>query len=321
MDGVRQFAEEIAGKIKGCLPEGHREACEIVETTKINGVPVTGIRFGNPGDETAAVVYMEPYLDNHRAGMTMDEIIADIVGKVEECVAVSTDGRDFRYAKDFLSPALINTAANREMLRHLPHVEIEDLSLICQMLIPLEDGQGTIPVAKEQLRKWGVGKETLFGQAFENMRPSYTLQETETYEKEVIIGIRQDNLLEIPENCTPCDKQRASGTGEGKIFVLSNRTRRYGAAALACPDVMGKVCGLLPEGFYIVPSSIHECLVVQKAKGLTRKHLERWMKETGEKSLVEPQEKLSDHIYEYDREKKSIRLAAKERDKERGMER
>ena len=45
------------------------------------------------------------------------------------------------------------------------------------------------------------------------------------------------------------------------------------------------------------------------------------MKETGEKSLVEPQEKLSDHIYEYDREKKSIRLAAKEPDKGRGMER
>lgn len=321
MDGVRQFAEEIAGKIKGYLPEGYREACEVVETAKNNSVPMTGIRLGSPGDETTAVVYMEPYLENYRAGMTMDEIIADIVGKVEKCVAVSIDGRNFWHAKDFLSPALINTAANRETLRHLPHVEIEDLSLICQMIIPLGDGQGTIPVAEEQLRKWGVGKEMLFGYAFENMRPSYTLQETETYEKEIITDIRQDNLLEIPEGCTPSDKQRASGTDEGKIYVLSNRTRHYGAAALACPDVMRKVCGLLPEGFYIVPSSIHECFVVQKVKGLTRKHLEGWMKEAGEKALVKPQEKLSDHIYEYDREKKSIRLAAKELDKGKGMER
>lgn len=321
MDEVHQFAEEIAGKIKGYLPEEYREACEVVETAKNNSVFMTGIRFGNPGDETTAVVYMEPYLENHRAGMPIDEIIADIVGKVEECVAVSIDVRNFQHAKDFLSPALINTAANCETLRHLPHVEIEDLSLICQMLIPLGDGQGTIPVDAEQLRKWGVGKETLFGQAFENMRPSYTSQETEDYEREVITGIRQDNLLKIPEGRTLSDKQRVSGTDDGKIYVLSNRERHYGAAVLACPDVMEKVCRLLPEGFYIVPLSIHECLVVQKVKGLTGKHLEQWMKEAGEKALVKPQEKLSDHIYEYDRGKNCIRLAAKELDKGKGMER
>ena len=39
------------------------------------------------------------------------------------------------------------------------------------------------------------------------------------------------------------------------------------------------------------------------------------------RTQVEPSEILSDHVYEYDRERGSIRLAARELDKETGMER
>lgn len=84
---------------------------------------------------------------------------------------------------------------------------------------------------------------------------------------------------------------------------------------------MEKVDRIFPEGFYILPSSIHECIIVRKGGGLEVKELEKIVRDINMTSVVKTEEILSDHVYEYDRERGSIRLAAKERNKEREMER
>ena len=106
------------------------------------------------------------------------------------------------------------------------------------------------------------------------------------------------------------------------MFVLTKKENGYGESAMACPGVMEKVDRLFPEGFYLLPSSVHECLITRKGGGMDLKGGggERMVYEVN-RTQVEPSEILSDHVYEYDRERGSIRLAARELDKEKGMER
>ena len=140
---MRQFAEEIAGKIKGYLPKEYQDMeCGVEETRKNNGVYRTGIRFGSPGDINSMVIYMESYFAGHeKEGMTLDEIMEDIAAKVTECAGLGEkvfdrDGKDFEKVRDLLEPALINTRANQGRLKDMLHMPVEDLSAICQVTVP-----------------------------------------------------------------------------------------------------------------------------------------------------------------------------------------
>ena len=55
------------------------------------------------------------------------------------------------------------------------------------------------------------------------------------------------------------------------MFVLTKKENGYGESAMACPGVMEKVDRLFPEGFYLLPSSVHECLITRKGGGMDLK--------------------------------------------------
>lgn len=205
---VEQFAKEIAGRIKGYLPDAYQDVeTEIVEKPQNNGVYRTGIRFGSPGDMDSMVIYMESYFAGHeKEGMTLDEIMEDIAAKVTECAGLGEkvfdrEGKDFEKVRDLLEPVLVNTRANRERLKDMPHMPVEDLSAICQVTVPLGEGCGSTPVTNSRLEEWGIGKDKLFEQAFANLQKpgACTLQSVDAKSIEIIEGTPQDNLLELPE--------------------------------------------------------------------------------------------------------------------------
>ena len=108
-------------------------------------------------------------------------------------------------------------------------------------------------------------------------------------------------------------------------YILSNKSRTNGAVYLASSEVMEKISRLFPDGIYLLPSSVHEILVLPKGKdGLWR---EKTPFELGEmvrevnRTSVEREEILSDRIYEYDKERGKVRQVPESIKKERGMER
>ena len=83
-----------------------------------------------------------------------------------------------------------------------------------------------------------------------------------------------------------------------KLYVLSNETLQFGAAALFYPGVIEKIGKNIPEGFYILPSSIHEVLILPKNQG-EKAMLETMVQEINA-TQVAPDEVLSDFVSEYD---------------------
>lgn len=71
-----------------------------------------------------------------------------------------------------------------------------------------------------------------------------------------------------------------------------------GAAAILNDDIRQEIAEKVGD-FYMLPSSIHETLIIPKDAGMEFKELEQMVQEVNQ-TQVAPGERLSDHVYEYD---------------------
>lgn len=298
----KRFADEVAEKIAAYLPPEYAGAeCRPTETVKNNGVRMAAVTIRMPGQKAAPVFYVRPYLEEARAGRPMEGILSEIAEEYRKAASrgllpEGMDYADYGEVKGCLSVSLVNTAANREQLKGMPHREMEDLSLICRIELPDPDGggKGAIRVQGWMLEQWGVTEEDLFSQAMENARAK---------EPPVLSDLfaAMDELAGFPGTPENLLAQENPEPG-GPMFLLTNQSRVGGASVLAYPGVAEQVDRLFPEGCYILPSSVHEALVVPKSSGISPKELGAMVREVNRQAVAK-EERLSDRVYAYDREK------------------
>ena len=199
---------------------------------------------------------------------------------------------------------LVNTQANKKMLQEMPHETIEDLSAICYVDFPIEsdEGKATMKVKNEHLKMWNVDAKEIFQQARANVQPVNT-PVLHSMEEMMMMSILDDerkagNLLEENVSITPDMNE--------PLYVLSNVEKNYGASMITQPEVLQKLEQLFPEGFYVLPSSVHEVLIVPDNGEFDPRILGEMVREVNQKE-VDRQEVLSDRVYSYDKDKHQIR--------------
>lgn len=84
------------------------------------------------------------------------------------------------------------------------------------------------------------------------------------------------------------------------MYVLSNRDRVFGASALLYSNSMKQLAGKLDKNLIILPSSVHEVILVPD-DGMTEKEFYKEMVREVNDTQVDPEERLSYNIYYYDR--------------------
>ena len=321
MNTEKLFSEFVAAKIKDYLPAKYQEAdCRVKESIGNNGIYRSGIALHLPEEDGERIIYMSRYYSELKAGIPMNKILGEIAVQLDGCRELDLMLRDsqiedYQYVKPYLSISLINKGANRRRLLYMPYMEMEDLAMICRVEMPYSEGLVIIEVMNEFLKKWGVSKEALFGDALKNLweYKDFKLQALAPMVEHLQDDRRRpENLLDVPDG-TPVDLQEM-------LYILTNRENVRGASAILSPKVMNKISELFPEGFYIIPSSIHETLIVPKRWGLQIKDLKGMTCDINRK-MVSTEEILSSHIYEYDREAGRIRQALEPKEKKKGMER
>ena len=212
---------------------------------------------------------------------------------------------------------LVNTQANKRMLQEMPHENIEDLSAICYVDFPVEsnDGKATMKVKNEHLKMWNVDAKEMFHQARANTQPVNTpiIQSMD----EMMLSIFNEeghatNLLN--------ESVEFGLRSHDMLYALTNVEKQYGASMITQPEVLNKLEQLFPEGFYVLPSSVHEVLIVPDNGEMEPKMLGEMVREVN-KNEVERQEVLSDRVYSYDKEKHQIRQEPDSIQKVKEMER
>ena len=304
MNETRMFADEVVSGITKYFPEDRQIQCRVVETMKNNNVTRVGITFHEQGDKVGPVIYMEPYREAAIDGRPMSEIMREIAGIASRSMDKterigSLDYGDYESVKEFLSVTLINGRDNRQMLSRMPHRQMEDLALILELKFPMEEGIGSIKVSRELAELWAVDTDTLFAQAQENSLKAEppSLHRMEDTMLSLAFGSNAaENLLENP----------APEEVPSQLYVLSNMSKNKGAAVLSYPGVLEKADQLFPKGFYVLPSSIHELLIVPKSPEIDPRELGEMVRAVN-RAEVAKEEQLSDRVYEYDREAGMIR--------------
>ena len=213
---------------------------------------------------------------------------------------------DFQKVRERIVYRLVNTEKNEQMLQDVPHREILDLSLIYYVLLDAsEKGTTAMLISDRHMDQWKTTEEILWSEADRNTRrllmaECFTMQ----YAMSELLGAagkearREQNLLESKEN------------GEDKMYVLSNRARSNGAACMIYPYVLRMMGDILEEDFYILPSSIHEVILVPASAGISVAEMEKMVCEINETQVPE-EEILGSHVYRYSRKNKTISMGGK----------
>lgn len=81
--------------------------------------------------------------------------------------------------------------------------------------------------------------------------------------------------------------------------VLTNEMGCLGAAALFYPNQMEKIAASLGGNYFVLPSSIHEVLILPDDGNLNYMELEQMVKEVNE-TTVDRKDQLSNNVYYYD---------------------
>lgn len=312
MSTVKIFAEDVAERIHSYLPGEYASVqCEVKEFLKNNGIRMTGIEFQREGSSISQIIYLEPFFEDIRQGKETETVLKDIANSYIQNVNTGRMAEmntqqlmDFESVRQSIEPVLVHTAENRELLGQMPHRKIADLSLYYRIVFQDQgnDMQASMSITNGHMKQWGVTEQELYHQAVANMenRETNTLTPMEDVLAFMFTGKGKERNL-LKEGTVECANLPQEG-----FYVLTNERRIYGAALLAVPGVMEKVDRLFPEGYYILPSSLHEVLIVEKDKNLSAKELGEMVREVN-RTEVSPQERLSDCVYEYDREKAAIR--------------
>lgn len=192
---------------------------------------------------------------------------------------------------------------NEKLLEGKPYRQMADLAVTYHVLLSKENGMMTVPISDKLMQRWGIAEDVLFTAAkngMSNFTPVTIKSMTETLME--MCGEEQFELMGVP---TEADEM---------MYIMSNTEKVNGAAAIIDPNNMDLARSYMQDDFYILPSSVHEVLLV-KQNQMSVEELEDMVK-TVNASAVALQDRLSDHVYKYDFARHEIYRADQEQQRQ-----
>lgn len=290
--------EEFKAALFTSLKErvGKEKTVSLHQVEKNNGVFLEALVLRKEKERIAPTIYIQQFYELHKKGMAIHEIVEHIL-KLDEEQKVDVDFspesfENYEKARTRVYYKLVNYRMNRDMLLKIPHVKYLDLAVV--FYYRLEEGRfegATILIHNCNLEAWGINRRRLLEDAVMNTsrKLPYTFQSME----EVIAELTGE--------------EEACGGEEEIMYVLTNEKKYLGAAALLYPYVLNHIGKILKNNFYVLPSSIHECILVPDSGRYSRMELMSMVREVNE-SQVEEEEILSYEVYYYDRERQALIL-------------
>lgn len=288
------FKSELTELLKNSLQEDAEITWEKIP--KNNGIYLEGLVINEKDSHAAPVIYVQEYYKLYQKGVPLPQLVQKIMWNYKNCnrgIQLTNDFfRSYEPLKPYIFYKLVNYEKNRERLKRIPHRKFLDLAMVFYYQVESENTTASILIQNNHLDLWGVSLEELE----ENAR-KYTCisKPAEFLTMAQIAGMEEEEMEEL------------IGKDEFPMYVLTNRQRHLGAGVILYPGVLQQAEELLGGSFYILPSSIHECILVPAEGEFDREELTAMVTEINEEH-VEPGEVLSDYAYYYQKEDQSIHM-------------
>ena len=266
---------------------------------KNNGMEKTGMILESDEYNIAPAIYLEEFFEQYQKGMSIDRIVNEILEfyekvKVEEDYDVSQLSL-YENVKKKVAFKLVNTEKNQQMLKEVLHIPLLDLSIVFYIIVDVDEkGSATIQIRNEHIENWNVNVEQLYKDAKLNVKcliPARLMCMQHVIEKLCDISKGEEKDL-LKAKFPPENKEF--------MYILTNSIHQFGAAVLAYPNILEMASRIIGEDFYLLPSSIHEVILIPKSKSPDLKDLNEMINEVNE-TQVQEEEVLSDHAYYYEK--------------------
>lgn len=322
--------EQFKTYVKESLEAVTGEEVEIYPVVKNNSFVRDGLSVCSAEKNTAVpTIYLDGYFRAYEDGTPAPNLVRDMLAFYEEKkrkLAISPDYfSSFARMEPRIVYKLISREKNEGMLAHVPHKDFLDLEMVYYALfMGGETGDATMLVEDSHLRMWGVGTAQVHEAAMRNTPKflPYTIRAMNEVMEELLMGDLEEGIRRrakvrgMPEAFSDEDLSRVAGemletvrTRQEQIpmYVVSNTRGLYGAASILYEGVLEQCAEVMNGSFYILPSSVHEVLIMPVNGFYTELGLSDMVKEIN-RTQVAVEEVLSDHVYIYHRKTGKITM-------------
>lgn len=293
----QQFIEEVERRVKEKIKGNETITVYIHTAVKNNGKERKGITVSEKGIHISPTIYLEEYFQQFQEGKPIEKIVEKILQLYEEvkCSHPCEESllQNYEELKGKFACKLIHRGKSEKLLNDIPYVPWMDLAIVAFVLLEVSPyGTATVLVRKEHLEIWRLTEAQLFDEAKKNTP--------------ILLPYQFCPMRKLLREICPYAVDEGEEEEES-LYVLSNKLRSFGAASMLYEGILEKVGQKLGENYYILPSSIHEVIVVPESKSPVKQDLEEMVREINE-TQVEEEEVLSDRVYYFSRKENRLFL-------------
>lgn len=303
MYSIEEFAQETAVIVNSRLGKGYE--AEIYITEKIN----TGKKYALVIKDSRNNVSPNFYLDSAYSiyisgGYTVVSLAENIIreynnvkGSIKEYGKLHKHLSEKVWMEERLFLQLINTDKNKGFLSDAVHSDSLGLSLVLYALVADDsNGIAKVKITKEICRGFGWDEKEILCYALGNTEKLFPA-ELCPLESMLNMFLNMEGDIKVPGTGIP--------EGWDGVTVLSNQRSTYGAVSVFYPGVLKGVAEKEKTDLFLIPSSIHEFIIVRD-NGICRKECLGKMLWEINRTDVTPGEVLSDSIYHYNYKNSSL---------------
>lgn len=270
-----EFVNLMELKVKEKL--GAEVSVQVYESVKNNGTSRLGIVLQSRCIHLSPTIYLEEFYRQFESGVCIENLVLAIERLYYQLKLKVTfpveDIFEFEKIKAYIIYRVINRKDNAELLEEVPFEVFNDLAILPYVFISdLGMGPASMQIRKEHLQKWNVSEEELFQIAKEN---------------------------------TPHVLPAEIGQLNEFMYVVTNCRRSWGAGVIFYPGILDRLYRIVGENYYLLPSSVHEFILIPESFGVESEHLKVIVGEVNEIEVPED-EILSDQIYYYNSSKQEL---------------
>lgn len=297
---IKDFVLKVQKAIKERMREGYQ--VEVQEVQKNNNVVLQGLIIHSKMQNVSPTIYLNSFWEAYEKGIPFAVIIERILSIYEEDTPRENVDmsffKDFEKVKDRVCYRLISAEQNRDLLEKIPHMEYLDLAICFYYAYQGNTlGNGSILIYNSHMEMWQTTTSVLFELSQNNTSKLFP---GECNSMETIIRELMAEQEKQGDEPVLDEAEQQEFFNQMPMQILSNENRVHGAACILYPGLLGQMADREGRNLYIIPSSIHEVIVLPDSGKENAQRLREMIVEVNT-TQVEPEEILSNNLYYFDR--------------------